>query len=305
MSKTSPPTPQLGLSTTGTPEETAPASPPTLDLIVEYTKSVGGRDKLAKLVQYICRLVVVVCGGSLARLAAAARTVEQHMSAGRKVYRLGRSADFLKKARESISISDAVIRQTTLVNSLCLAAWFAGDNVMWAIKLGLVAGGGRRLGKALTVVSVVGMLAALTKDLYRVAQWQRNQRKQKTDDASSSSSSAPESDRARYFGLPPTRAVAMLDAARTVTDWLLTLVGLGLPHNIITDLLGLCLNLKASTIACVREFIIVRTRLMEKMKQTREQADADRAHKSLVSTANELAKQRGNGVHAPDARKNR
>lgn len=71
---------------------------------------------------------------SIARI----KQLEAHLSVGRKLFRLGNSADALEAAKRAIHLSDRVLRLCVTVSHLNRAMYFACDNVLWAGKSGIV-----------------------------------------------------------------------------------------------------------------------------------------------------------------------
>lgn len=65
------------------------------------------------------------------------RQLEAHLSLGRKLLRLGGSADALEAAKRAIHLSDAVLRFCLTLSHLNRAMYLACDNVLWAGKAGL------------------------------------------------------------------------------------------------------------------------------------------------------------------------
>uniref|UniRef100_A0A8D2KTF6 Peroxisomal biogenesis factor 11 beta n=2 Tax=Varanus komodoensis TaxID=61221 RepID=A0A8D2KTF6_VARKO len=66
------------------------------------------------------------------------KQLEAHLSLGRKLFRLGNSADALEAAKRAIHLSDMVLRFCITVSHLNRAMYFACDNILWAGKSGLV-----------------------------------------------------------------------------------------------------------------------------------------------------------------------
>lgn len=90
--------------------------------------------------QYACSLLghALQKHGASPELQKQIRQLEGHLSLGRKLLRLGNSADALESAKRAVHLSDVVLRFCITVSHLNRALYFACDNVLWAGKSGLV-----------------------------------------------------------------------------------------------------------------------------------------------------------------------
>ncbi|XP_036624856.1 peroxisomal membrane protein 11B isoform X1 [Trichosurus vulpecula] len=89
--------------------------------------------------QYACSLLghALQKHGASPELQKQIRQLEGHLSLGRKLLRLGNSADALESAKRAVHLSDVVLRFCITVSHLNRALYFACDNVLWAGKAGL------------------------------------------------------------------------------------------------------------------------------------------------------------------------
>lgn len=89
--------------------------------------------------QYACSLLghALQKRGASPELQKQIRQLEGHLSLGRKLLRLGNSADALESAKRAVHLSDVVLRFCITVSHLNRALYFACDNVLWAGKSGL------------------------------------------------------------------------------------------------------------------------------------------------------------------------
>ncbi|XP_053447764.1 peroxisomal membrane protein 11B isoform X1 [Nycticebus coucang] len=103
----------------------------------------GGRaeegSRVARAAQYACCLLghALQRHGASPELQKQIRQLEGHLSLGRKLLRLGNSADALESAKRAVHLSDVVLRFCITVSHLNRALYFACDNVLWAGKSGL------------------------------------------------------------------------------------------------------------------------------------------------------------------------
>ncbi|XP_043357842.1 peroxisomal membrane protein 11B isoform X3 [Dermochelys coriacea] len=90
--------------------------------------------------QYACTLLgyTLQKNGASADFLNRIKQLEAHMSLGRKLFRLGNSADALESAKRAIHLSDVVLRFCITVSNLNRAMYFACDNILWAGKSGLL-----------------------------------------------------------------------------------------------------------------------------------------------------------------------
>ncbi|KAK2084160.1 Peroxisomal membrane protein PMP30B [Saguinus oedipus] len=93
----------------------------------------------ARAAQYACSLLghALQRHGASPELQKQIRQLEGHLSLGRKLLRLGNSADALESAKRAVHLSDVVLRFCITVSHLNRALYFACDNVLWAGKSGL------------------------------------------------------------------------------------------------------------------------------------------------------------------------
>ncbi|NXG74124.1 PX11B protein, partial [Baryphthengus martii] len=92
--------------------------------------------------QYACALAgdVLRRNGASAGVLSSIRQLEAHLSLGRKLLRLGSSAEALEAAKRAIHLSDAVLRFCLTLGHLNRAMYLACDNVLWAGKTGMIPG---------------------------------------------------------------------------------------------------------------------------------------------------------------------
>ncbi|XP_040394816.1 peroxisomal membrane protein 11B [Cygnus olor] len=106
---------------------------------VRFSAQSQARERLLRAAQYGCALAGAALqrNGASAEVVARVRQLEAHLSLGRKLLRLGGSADALEAAKRAIHLSDAVLRFCLTLSHLNRAMYLACDNVLWAGKAGL------------------------------------------------------------------------------------------------------------------------------------------------------------------------
>ncbi|XP_035170101.1 peroxisomal membrane protein 11B [Oxyura jamaicensis] len=106
---------------------------------VRFSAQSQARERLLRAAQYGCALAGAALrrNGASAEAVTRVRQLEAHLSLGRKLLRLGGSADALEAAKRAIHLSDAVLRFCLTLGHLNRAVYLACDNVLWAAKAGL------------------------------------------------------------------------------------------------------------------------------------------------------------------------
>ncbi|KAM9624248.1 peroxisomal membrane protein 11B [Morphnus guianensis] len=107
---------------------------------VRFSAQSQAKERLFRAAQYACALAgdTLRRNGASAGVLASVRQLEAHLSLGRKLMRLGSSAEALEAAKRAIHLSDMVLRFCITLSHLNRAMYFACDNVLWAGKTGLV-----------------------------------------------------------------------------------------------------------------------------------------------------------------------
>ncbi|XP_061461537.1 peroxisomal membrane protein 11B [Rhineura floridana] len=111
-----------------------------MDSWVRFSAQSQAKERVFRAAQYACTLLgyAMQKNGASPGFLARIKQLEAHMSLGRKLFRLGNSADALEAAKRAIHLSDMVLRFCVTVSHLNRAMYFACDNVLWAGKSGLV-----------------------------------------------------------------------------------------------------------------------------------------------------------------------
>ncbi|CAN8206902.1 unnamed protein product [Coccothraustes coccothraustes] len=109
---------------------------------VRFSAQSQARERLLRAAQYAC----VLAGAALSRSGGSSGTLsrlqhlEAHLSLGRKLLRLGGSAEALGGAQRSLHLPDPVLRFCLTLSHLNRALFLACDNVLWAGKTGILPG---------------------------------------------------------------------------------------------------------------------------------------------------------------------
>uniref|UniRef100_A0A8D0G3N1 Peroxisomal biosis factor 11 beta n=1 Tax=Sphenodon punctatus TaxID=8508 RepID=A0A8D0G3N1_SPHPU len=111
-----------------------------MDSWVRFSAQSQAKERVFRAAQYACTLLgyALQKNGASPDFVARIKQLEAHVSLGRKLFRLGNSADALESAKRAIHLSDMVLRFCITVGNLNRAMYFACDNILWAGKSGLV-----------------------------------------------------------------------------------------------------------------------------------------------------------------------
>ncbi|CAM4676193.1 unnamed protein product [Lepidochelys olivacea] len=111
-----------------------------MDFWVQFSAQSQAKERVFRAAQYACTLLgyTLQKNGASADFLNRIKQLEAHMSLGRKLFRLGNSADALESAKRAIHLSDVVLRFCITVSNLNRAMYFACDNILWAGKSGLL-----------------------------------------------------------------------------------------------------------------------------------------------------------------------
>ncbi|KAL2913227.1 Peroxisomal membrane protein PMP27 [Polyrhizophydium stewartii] len=142
-----------------------------MENVTKFLNTTTGRDKVNRFVQYFSRFLVWHAQRSGYTKEAIASLAALMTLAGqtRKMMRVGRQSEFLRAAYRSLSITDEVVRVTTVVKNLGMALWLSQD----ALQL-FHAAGVRKLDNIKTVARrgntgwLVALLASLVCNLYKI-----------------------------------------------------------------------------------------------------------------------------------------
>ncbi|CAN9499283.1 unnamed protein product [Ophioblennius macclurei] len=144
-----------------------------MDALVKFTNQSQGRDRLLRATQYACSLSVYLLrnDSNNKELVAKLKSLERNMSAGRKLFRLGNTANSIEAAKRTMQLSDRVLCLCLTAANLNRALYFICDNALWAANVGLV----RNLNKERWSLNAhrfyfLSLIMNLTRDVYSVLQ---------------------------------------------------------------------------------------------------------------------------------------
>ncbi|KAI9326717.1 peroxisomal biogenesis factor 11 [Obelidium mucronatum] len=136
-----------------------------------FLSSTVGRDRINRFVQYFARFVLSRCQQSgapkeaLAQLAALIAA----MGATRKVMRTGRQLEFFRGIVKSLSLRDAVVKATTILKSVFMAAWLTFDTCQWIHTAGIHKFNNiKEIGTNAFKCWLLALVFSLTGDIYKL-----------------------------------------------------------------------------------------------------------------------------------------
>ncbi|XP_045894110.1 peroxisomal membrane protein 11A [Micropterus dolomieu] len=144
-----------------------------MDAVVNFTNQSQGRDRIFRATQYACALSIYLLRNKPERkdLVAKLTSLEAHMSAGRKLFRLGNTVNSIEAAKRTLQLSDRVLCLCLTVANINRALYFICDNVLWARSVGLI----RDIDKERWSLNAsrcyfLSLVMSLTRDVYVVIQ---------------------------------------------------------------------------------------------------------------------------------------
>ncbi|KAM4553598.1 peroxisomal membrane protein 11A [Fundulus diaphanus] len=144
-----------------------------MDAVVKFTSQSQGRDRIFRATQYACVLSIHLLRNNPDRkdLVARLKSLESSVSAGRKLLRLGNAANSIVAAKQTVRLSDRVLRLCLTAANVSRALYFICDNILWARGVGLI----RSIDKERWSINasryyLFSLVMNLTQDLYVILQ---------------------------------------------------------------------------------------------------------------------------------------
>ncbi|XP_070764112.1 peroxisomal membrane protein 11A isoform X1 [Enoplosus armatus] len=144
-----------------------------MDEVVKFTNQSQGRDRIFRATQYACALSIYLLRNNSERkdLVAKLKSLEAHMSTGRKLFRLGNTVNSIEAAKRTLQLSDRVLCLCLTAANINRALYFICDNVLWARSVGLI----RDIDKERWSLNAsrcyfLTLVMSLTRDVYVVTQ---------------------------------------------------------------------------------------------------------------------------------------
>ncbi|XP_028287992.1 peroxisomal membrane protein 11A-like isoform X2 [Parambassis ranga] len=111
-----------------------------MEAAIKLTSQSQGRDRIFRATQYACALSAFLLRNNPERkeLVAKLKSLEANMSAGRKLFRLGNTANSIEAAKRTMQLSDRVLCLCLTAANINRALYFICDNVLWARSVGLI-----------------------------------------------------------------------------------------------------------------------------------------------------------------------
>ncbi|XP_038124660.1 peroxisomal membrane protein 11A [Cyprinodon tularosa] len=111
-----------------------------MDAVVKFTSQSQGRDRIFRATQYACALSIYLLRNNPERkdLVNKLKSLETNISAGRKLLRLGNTANSIVAVKQAMRLSDRVLRLCITAANINRALYFICDNLLWARNVGLI-----------------------------------------------------------------------------------------------------------------------------------------------------------------------
>jgi peroxin-11B len=152
-----------------------------LDMWIKFTSMTAGRDKIYRTIQYSGRFVVWYLNRKkkegvpmpyLENMIERLQRLSEACGQGRKLFRLGRSVDFLQSALKAYTtLPDPIIQGCTMGKSLAMGTWLILDAVQWLTLVGVI----KRPSQSIQNLNryayrfwLVGLLCSLGMDVYKL-----------------------------------------------------------------------------------------------------------------------------------------
>ncbi|XP_015254611.1 PREDICTED: peroxisomal membrane protein 11A-like [Cyprinodon variegatus] len=225
-----------------------------MDAVVKFTSQSQGRDRIFRATQYACALSIYLLRNNPERkdLVNKLKSLETNISAGRKLLRLGNTANSIVAVKQAMRLSDRVLRLCITAANINRALYFICDNLLWARNVGLILSIDKeRWSINASRCYLYSLVMNLTRDLYVILQLmlqkgRDNHFKQKMNQHLSESPEVaevtiPELDAFVFLLLETLRSepTVALDTVKNICDLFIPLDKLGI-YKSSAGLVGFC-----------------------------------------------------------------
>eukprot|EP01110_Echinostelium_bisporum_P000306 TRINITY_DN1070_c0_g1_i1.p1 TRINITY_DN1070_c0_g1~~TRINITY_DN1070_c0_g1_i1.p1 ORF type:complete len:246 (-),score=95.01 TRINITY_DN1070_c0_g1_i1:183-920(-) len=139
-----------------------------MDGAVKVLSQTSGKDKIAKLLQYVSKLAgaLALNADPKSDTAAKAKRIESAAGAARKVFRLGNELNELQKIRALLKTGNFnLVNSLSLIRSIGMYWYWVFDHLVWAANLNLAKIDGPKYSYRGNFAYFVSLLAAITLDI--------------------------------------------------------------------------------------------------------------------------------------------
>lgn len=111
-----------------------------MESFIKFTNQSQGRDRIFRATQYACAFSKYLLRNNSAskELVVKLKSLESNMSSGRKLFRLGNTVNSIEATKQTLKVSDPVLRLCLTVANLNRGLYFICDNVLWVKNVGLI-----------------------------------------------------------------------------------------------------------------------------------------------------------------------
>ncbi|KAH8327035.1 hypothetical protein KR074_001069 [Drosophila pseudoananassae] len=141
-----------------------------MDRLVQLNNQAGGRDKIARLVQYASRAMwdSLESTNSSPALVDNFKTIEYILSTFRKLLRFGKCVDVFYGTLKTIHYPDLTIRVTLTLSKLSQSLFLFADHFLWLARTGLTAVNAKRWSSIANKYWLFSIIMNLCRDFYEI-----------------------------------------------------------------------------------------------------------------------------------------
>ncbi|EDV37193.1 uncharacterized protein Dana_GF13330 [Drosophila ananassae] len=142
----------------------------SMDRLVQLNNQAGGRDKIARLVQYASRAMwdSLESTNSSPALVDNFKTIEYILSTFRKLLRFGKCVDVFYGTLKTIHYPDLTIRVTLTLSKLSQSLFLFADHFLWLARTGLTAVNAKRWSSIANKYWLFSIIMNLCRDFYEI-----------------------------------------------------------------------------------------------------------------------------------------
>lgn len=141
-----------------------------MDTLVKLNSQTAGRDKIARLLQYLSRVLWNRLQSSNKDTAAGIKNLEYQLSTFRKLLRFGRCIDTLYSTLPVFHHHDQTIRITVILSKICNALFLLADHILWLGRSDLCSVQTERWTKMSNKYWLFSITMNLVRDFYEISQ---------------------------------------------------------------------------------------------------------------------------------------
>jgi len=139
-----------------------------IEKFLSLLKTTNGRDKFYRFIVYFSKYLAAVYEHdkeALSKIEKGSKSV----GLSRKLFRFGRSLEYLQELTKAPSISNPFLRVAAILKSISFTFWMLADHVQWLDKVGYIkVSDEKRLEKIHARGWMYGLLISIITDIYKI-----------------------------------------------------------------------------------------------------------------------------------------